>query len=116
MSKRTKYTLDEKYEILKFYKDGMGTVHDTITKFKISAYAFYDWGYNYERYGIDGLKESRTCKKYSKELKERAIKEYLSRKYSQKEIVEKYEITDKSVLDAWIKKYNSHREIKATTR
>jgi len=35
------------------------------------------------KYGIDGLKESKTWKKYSQALKENAIKEYLSGEFSQ---------------------------------
>ena len=85
-------------------------------KYKISENAFYNWRYNYNKYGIDGLRESRTCKRYSKELKDMAVKDYLSGEYSQREIAKKYEISDKSVLKSWINKYNGHREIKATTK
>ena len=84
MSKRTKYTAEEKYEILMEYEDGVGTVNEITTKHKISANAFYDWKYNYSKYSIEGLKESKTCKRYSKELKELAIKEYLSGQFSQR--------------------------------
>ena len=116
MSKRTKYTAEEKYEILEAYENGIGTIQEIITKYKISAYAFYDWRYNYNKYGIDGLKESKTWKRYSKELKELAVKDYISGEFSQREVVKKYELTNKSVLQRWINKYNGHREIKATTK
>ncbi len=85
-----------------------------MTKFDMDAYAFYRLRYNYENYGIDGLKEYKTWKRYSADLKRHAVEDYLSGQYSQREITEKYELTDKSVLKRWIKKYNSHREIKAT--
>ena len=39
---------------------------------------FETWRYKYERYGIDGLKESKTWRQYSKELKGQAALEYLS--------------------------------------
>lgn len=116
MSKRTKYSAEEKYEILKSYENGVGTIQEIINKFRISAYAFYDWRYNYENYGLDGLRGSKTWRKYSKVLKEQALEDYISGKYSMREVVKKYELTDKSVLQGWIKKYNSHREIKATTK
>jgi transposase len=116
LSKRSKHTAEEKYEILKEYEDGNGSIQAIATKYKISVYAFYDWRHNYEKYGMDGLKESRRLRKYSKELKELAIQDYLSGKYSQGEIVRKYELADKSVFKSWITKYNSHREITATPK
>ena len=73
-------------------------LQEIVTKYKISKNAFYNWKYNYSKYGIDGLRESRTWKKYSKELKELAVKDYISGEFSQREVVNKYEITDKSVL------------------
>ena len=67
MSRRPKYTTEEKYKILEAYDNGYVTMQGTLTKYSISAYAFYDWKYKYSKYGIDGLKQSRTWKKYSKD-------------------------------------------------
>lgn len=92
------------------YVNGNKSLQEIHAKYKISVYAFYKWKYKYETYGIDGLKESRTWKKYSKELKEQVVLEYLSGKYSQGELVKKYELTDKTLLKKWINNYNSHRE------
>jgi transposase len=113
VSGRTKYTAEEKYEILMEYVNGDNSIQEIHIKYSISAYAFYKWRYNYERYGIDGLRESETYKKYSRELKEQVVLEYLSGRYSQRELVRKYELTDKSVLKRWINNYNSHREVTA---
>ena len=116
MSRRPKYTTEEKYKILEAYENGYVTMQETLTKYSISAYAFYDWKYKYKKYGIDGLKQSRTWKKYSKELKELAVKDYISGGFSQSEVVKKYELTDRSVLRKWINRYNGHREIRAVTK
>lgn len=116
MSKRTKHTAEKKYEILNEHYNGIGSIQEIVTKHNISVYTFYKWRYNYEKYGIDGLKESRTWRSYSKELKEQAIKDYSSGKYSQGEIVRKYELPDKSVFKNWINKYNGHRGITATSK
>lgn len=116
MSKRTKYTAEEKYEILKMSGNAIESLQGFLTKYRISKNAFYIWKYNYSKYGIDGLTDSTTWKKYSKELKELAVRDYISGEYSLREVVHKYEITGKSVLQKWINKYNSHREIKATTK
>lgn len=116
MSKRSKYTAEEKYQIIKAYGDGVGSVEEVTSMYKISKYAFNNWRYNYEKYGMDGLKESKTWKRYSKELKENAVKDFLSGEFSKEEITKKYEISSTSVLRKWLNKYNSHREIKATAK
>jgi len=116
MTKRTKYTAEEKYEILNSYDNGIGTIKEIANKYKINRATFYNWKYNYSNYGIDRLRESKTFKGYSKELKELAVKDYISEKYSQREVVDKYKISNISVLQRWTNKYNGHREIKATTK
>jgi len=114
MSKRVKYTAEEKYEIIREYQDGLGTLSDIAYKYKIYKKSITRWVYKFERYGIEGLVESNTWKKYSKELKENAIQDYLSGEVNLTEVIRKYEISDHSVFLKWIKKYNSHSEIKAT--
>jgi len=116
MSRRTKYTTEEKYEILNEYDNGIGTMKEIASKYKINRVTLYNWRYNYSKYGIDRLKESETFKRYSKQLKELAVKDYLSGKFSQREVVNKYKISNISVLQRWTNKYNGHREIKATPK
>jgi len=116
MAKRSKYTAEEKYQIIKAYEDGVGSTREIMSRYRISNFAFYDWRYRYSKYGIDGLKESKGWKEYSQELKENAIQDYLSGKFSPIEIAQKYEISSKSTLLNWVNKYNCHREIKATAK
>ena len=116
MSRKTKYTTEEKYEILNEYDIGTENIKEIANKYKINRITFYNWKYNYDKYGIDGLIESKTFKRYSKELKELAVKDYISGKFSQREVVNKYKISNISVLQRWTKKYNGHREIKATPK
>ncbi|EKQ57049.1 MULTISPECIES: helix-turn-helix domain-containing protein [unclassified Clostridium] len=116
MSKRSKYAEEEKYNILMDYDNGVGSIQEICIKYNISISTFYQWRYKYEKHGLDGLKESRKSQKYSKEIKERALKDYLSVKYSQTEISKKYGISNRSVFKLWINKYNGHREITATPK
>ena len=51
-------------------------------------------------------------KKYSVELKMQAVRSYLNGEGSLREICRKYGISDKHVLQNWIKWYNGHREFK----
>ena len=116
MSKRSKYTVEEKYEILKAYDSRVETIEEICNKYRINNSALYNWKYKYRRYGLDGLKESKTCKIYSNELKELALKDYLSGQFSQNEIIKKYNISTRSVFEGWLNKYNCHRGIKVVTK
>lgn len=108
MTQRCKYSAEQKYQIIKAYEDGVGSIREIISLYKISNYTFYDWRYNFNKYGIDGLRESKKWKRYSQELKEKAIKDYLSGMLSQIEVSQKYEISSKSLLIKWVNKYNCH--------
>ncbi|MBR3806491.1 MAG: transposase [Clostridia bacterium] len=52
----------------------------------------------------------RTHKKYSSELRLKAVEDYLSDKGAMKQIREKYGILANKQLINWIKWYNGHRD------
>lgn len=114
MSKRS-YSAEKKYEILKALGDEYST-HEVASIYKVHYSSILEWKHKFDKYGLEGLKESSTWKKYSKELKLSAVKDYLSGDYSIREITRMYEISDASVLRGWIKKYNSHSELKDTSQ
>jgi len=114
MSKRS-YSAEEKYEILKALDKQYSTC-ELESKYNVHRSTILDWKHKFDKYGLEGLKESSTWKKYSKELKLAAIRDYLSGKYSIREVVGMYEISSTSVLTCWIKKYNSHRDLKDTAQ
>ena len=51
---------------------------------------------------------------YSKELKEQAVRDYLSGKGSLRDICKKYKLKSVTPLRNWIKMYNSHEKLKAS--
>jgi transposase-like protein len=111
MSKRSIYSEEEKYNILMLHEEGFMSFREIKSMYNTNHETMRKWRYKYETYGIDGLKESRTWKRYSKDLKEQAVKAYLSGENSLEETVRKYEISDTHVLRNWIVKYNSHSEL-----
>ncbi|SET83852.1 Transposase and inactivated derivatives [Natronincola peptidivorans] len=112
MSKRVKYTAEEKFQIIQEYQEGLGTLKDIASRYNIYRNTITQWIYKFDRYGTEGLVESSTWRNYSRQLKEDAIRDYLSGELQLKEVVRKYEISDHSVFLKWIKKYNSHSEVK----
>ncbi|MFD2446704.1 helix-turn-helix domain-containing protein, partial [Bacillus sp. CGMCC 1.16607] len=92
------------------------SIYQIASIYKVDKSTIMEWKHKFDKDGIDGLKESSSWKEYSKELKLSAIREYQSGEYSLREISRKYGISDKSTLRKWINKYNSHREIKETSK
>jgi transposase len=115
MSKRA-HSLEDKIKIIKALEDGSYTISELESIYNVHNISIYDWVYKYEKYGEDGLKETSTWRRYSKELKLEAVMDYLSGEYSIREVTRKYEIPSTSTLRRWIKKYNSHRELKDTSK
>lgn len=115
MSKRA-HSLEDKIKIIKALEVGSYSISVLESIYNVNRDSISDWVYKYEKYGVEGLKESSTCRKYSKELKLSAVKDYLSGEYSLLEVGRKYEIPSTSTLRQWIKKYNSYRELKDTSK
>ncbi|WP_432806324.1 IS3 family transposase [Lederbergia citrisecunda] len=115
MSKRA-FTAEYKYKVIKACEDGKWTLTEISTKYKVNISTINEWKYKFDKYGTEGLKESSSWKKYSKELKLAAVRDYQSGEFSLREIVRKYNISDNSVLRKWINKYNNHRELKDTSK
>lgn len=115
MSKRS-YSPEFKLEVLKSYEENCYSISELISMYKVTWDSLMTWKRNFEKYGAEGLQEATTTKKYSKELKLAAIQDYQSGRYTIREVTRKYEISSTSVLRKWIKDYNCHREIKATSK
>jgi len=77
----------------------------------IAQPSFSQWIRNYESVGIEAF-TSRKHRKYPRELKLAAVRDYLSGNFSQNKICKKYGILATSELQGWIMRYNSHGDFK----
>ena len=75
----------------------------------------YKWVDKYKIWGSEAFISSSRNKAYTKEFKMQAVEEYLSGMSSVREIVAKYNISSKSLLERWILLYNANRELKDYT-
>ena len=112
MSKR-KVSVEDKIYAVNLYLDGKESQHQIASMFDVSIASVQQWIRNYESMGADAftLKEN---KRYSKELKQQAVSDYLAGRGSQDDICKKYGIRSKAKLQLWIKKYNGHEELKSS--
>ena len=116
MPRRSKLTDEERIAAVQEYLEGKGS-YATIAK---------RYGINHERFrqmvirakvdGIESVKIRHRNKKYSAEIKLKAVTEYLEGKCSQMEICAKYHITQDAVFRKWISCYNSGKDFKERTR
>lgn len=112
MSRKSKYSAEEKLKILMEYKNSFFSIENISYKYNIQCSTFYDWKSRYAKYGFEGLINSKHNKSYSKEFKEKVVIEYLSGNYSQRDLVKKSDLSTKSLVQRWVRRYNSHRGIK----
>mgnify|MGYP002763316746 FL=1 len=107
---------EEKLEIVQLLFSHEKSISELSKQFKVSESTILSWKLKYEKDGVDGLKESRTWKKYSQDLKEQAVLDYLYGKDSLRTICQKYDISSLHVLRSWIKRYTSGKDLKATSK
>lgn len=109
---RSKHTVDQKLTVLQMVEDADYTIAEICKIYELSPRTLKRWQVKYQSEGMEGLKESTTWKPYSKELKVIAVQDYLANKFTLREILVKYQISNDSVLKKWVKKYTSHSELK----
>ncbi|NHN35459.1 helix-turn-helix domain-containing protein [Paenibacillus agricola] len=113
MSKKNEYTGVEKLAIIGELEAGEGTRVEVARKYNFSVNTLVKWRHRYELYGVDGLEIRIGIRRYPVELKLQAVQDYLSGKYSQYELIDKYKFASRTQLKSWIDKYNNHSSFKS---
>ena len=103
----------EKLQTVQLIEDGRETQTHAADRLGVRISTVQQWISVYKSDG-EGAFLITENKQYSRELKERAVLDYLSGKGSQQEICRRYGIRARSKLHNWIMMYNGHRELKAT--
>lgn len=112
MSKR-KISVEDKIYAVNLYLDGKESQRRIASMFNVSLASVQQWIRNYKSMGEETFTLN-GHKKYSKELKQQAVSDYLAGRGSQNDICKKYGIRSKAKLQIWIKKYNGHEELKSS--
>jgi len=103
----------EKLHTVHLILEGKETFGHAADRLGISPTSIPQWICNYKSEGENAFLFTDT-KRYSKELKVRAVLDYLCGRGSQQEICQRYGIRARSKLHNWIMKYNGHGELKAS--
>ena len=108
MPQKGRLPLDEKIKIVEDYLAGRIGFRSTCKAKGIGQTTLKMWIRLYKIRGIAGLQPTATERKYSTELKETVVTEYLAGGISLDGLCEKYNITHSQIVRKWIKKYNYH--------
>jgi transposase len=111
---KVKMTPAGKVHYVEMYKRGEDSSRALAKAAGVTLASFQQWVKNYEVYGAKAF--TKGYQHYSRDLKESAVRDYLTGKGSQADICKKYGILTKSRLRKWIMKYNSHEELKPSGR
>ena len=112
---KNKLTQEEKINAVKEYIQGIYSLSEVLKKYSIPKPTFENWICKYKTFGVEGLIRRKNNTAYSREVKERAVEEYLSGKGSLWDICKKYKIHSDSQLRNWIKVYNGHKELRPSS-
>ena len=113
LGRKVMYSPEEKICAVNEYLDGKASMQSIANKLGIDFNSLKQWANNYEALGTDAF-HTPTNKHYSKVEKEQAVNAYLAGEGSYMDICKKFKIRSTKQLRSWVKKYNSHEELKAS--
>ena len=106
------FSTDIKILAIQYLEEGQYTIKEICQMFAVHPDTLYQWRSLYQFGGVGALMRPKKNKVYSKELKQNAVEDYLTGKYSKYDILAKYGISSLSVFKNWLKIYTSHSELK----
>ena len=111
--RRTKFEPDVMISAVQEYLEGQTSQRAIAKRLGIAPASFQNWIRKYSSMGADAFTQNGN-RRYSKELKEQAVTDYLAGRGSLRDICKSYKIMSATQLRNWIMMYNGHEELKAS--
>ena len=109
----SKISDEDKIYYCKQYLEGKLSQGQIARSLQVNKISVQRWIMKYESMGADAFTNFKH-KRYSSELKEQAVQEYLAGNGSLMGLCKKYGIHSPTQLSRWILKYNGHEELKSS--
>ena len=109
---RLRYSAELKIEVVKKYLSGEGSYDKLARDYGTSEWSLRQWTKRYREQGTVGFYKETGIAHYSKEFKTMCVEAVLRGDGSVNDIVAKYNISARWVLQSWIKRYNANKELK----
>jgi Transposase and inactivated derivatives len=116
MSKRSKYSIEEKYQIISEVIGKQYSMNNIAKKYNISFDTISRWIHNYQSYGLEGLKEAKTWKKYDYSLKKKAVLAVIHGEMSLFQATRTFHISSHSVLRKWVSSYTNGEQLNSISK
>ena len=110
---KTKFEPDVMINAVQEYLDGQASQRAIAERLGIARASFREWIRKYRSMGADAFTQNGN-RRYSTELKEQAVTDYLAGRGSLHDICKNYKIMSERQLRSWIMKYNGHEKLKAS--
>jgi len=113
MGRKAKYTFEQKLQAVLDYQSGKKSAADIALELDMGKRGddrICEWTNLYKANGPDALNLKEKHSSYSKKFKEQVVQDYMQNGLSHKELAAKYNISSRSVIIQWIKRYNNHIE------
>ena len=109
---RRRHTPEWMQERVEEYLSGKASIKTIARVNEIGVTTLKGWVHKYREQGITGFLERKGNANYSTEFKRKCVEAVLQGEGSVDDIVSKYNISSRSVLRGWIKRYNANMELK----
>lgn len=111
---KTKIPPEIKLQAVLEYLNGGGSIKTISEKYGVACTPFQKWLAKYKAFGHSAFTTTNQHTFYSTDFKWQVINAYLSGQGSYRKLAIKYKIPSENTLRAWVLKYNSHEELKAS--
>ena len=115
MGRKTKYTVEQKVKACEEYLSGKKSAAKIASELEMGKRGknkIREWSRLFQANGASIFQNEGHNRKYTKELKEQIVNEYLNNKGSTRDLAAKYGIPKPTTISTWIKKYNKGIELK----
>ncbi len=115
MGRKAKYTVEQKVKACQEYLNGKKSAINIASELNMSKTGWrkvLEWAKLYKLNGRSIFENSNGNRSYSKDFKEKIVREYLDGKGSTLDLSAKYSIPSPQTIMSWVKKYNNHMELK----
>lgn len=115
MSRKLKYSPEVKVQACEDYLSGRKSAVQIANELNMGKHGkkrVMEWSSKYKVYGASAFEEAHTNKSYSKQFKEKVVKEYLEGQGSFKDLMIRYDIPSLETIRRWVKRYNNHIELR----
>ncbi|HFW2888805.1 TPA: IS3 family transposase [Salmonella enterica subsp. enterica serovar Potsdam] len=108
MNKKTKYSLEFRLNVVKFYLSGQGSMNATSKHFNVHKSIVSQWVASYQMHGIDGITWKNDNHDF--DFKLAIVRIVMSEGLSSREAAARFNISEPSVVRRWVNTYEKSGE------